>query len=61
MGGLSILEHIKWWIYAIPTRIAYRIIWLGVKLGSPISKNVYDVMWNVNLNLPELKNESNIK
>ncbi len=60
MGESSIWDNVKGRLQLIPIRIAYRIVWMSAKLGSPVAKGIYEAMWEANLDLPKLgKYESN--
>ena len=54
MSGPTLWERFRSWAAYLPIRLAYRIIWLTAKAGSPDARAVYHAMWGVNLDLPPL-------
>ncbi len=56
MGPSTIWGRVSRWFLHLPIRLAYRIVWAMASLGSRNARDVYQAMWDANLNLPLLAN-----
>ncbi|MHB9878270.1 hypothetical protein ACSMXM_01195 [Pacificimonas sp. ICDLI1SI03] len=54
MNSETFMDRALAWLGMLHIRLAYRIVWLGARLGHNPSYWVYRAMWDANLDLPPL-------
>lgn len=54
MGECTFTERVKEWLAFLPTRLAFRLVWLAALTGHSGPRAVYRAMWDAQLNLPRI-------